>query len=244
MNKVITDGLVLMPPAFAAGLAVWSKEDGTPGSATYAGDPNAALVPADQDFSGCLELAKTASTQKLRWMGDTPILPGCYLQIRARVKAVSGNLPTVRIAGWAGGSGGGHVGGLTEIGTAVTLTSYGEVVEVRAIVGSGLRGGVDMVWANGVVFGHFGLDLTGPNGGVVRIDDIVIEDITSAYLRQMMGWVDVRDYGAVGNGVTDDRAAFLAADTDAAGRDVVVPGGVYYLSDTVTWRRRSGSRAA
>ena len=85
MNKAITDGLVLMPPAFAGGLGVWSKEDGTAGSATYSGDPNAALVPADADFAGCLELIKTDAVQKLRWTGETPILPGCYLRVTARV---------------------------------------------------------------------------------------------------------------------------------------------------------------
>jgi len=31
MNKAITDGLVLMPPAFEAGLDVYSSGDGTPG---------------------------------------------------------------------------------------------------------------------------------------------------------------------------------------------------------------------
>ena len=53
MNKAITDGLVLMPLPFSAGLSQWSREDGTPGSATYDGQANAALVPADQDFAGC-----------------------------------------------------------------------------------------------------------------------------------------------------------------------------------------------
>ena len=28
MNKAITEGLVLMPPPFAAGLNLWSREDG------------------------------------------------------------------------------------------------------------------------------------------------------------------------------------------------------------------------
>ena len=236
MNKAITDGLVLMPPAFANGLDVWSSGDGTPGSPTYAGAANAALVSADQDFGGCLELLKTDAVQKLRWMGQTPIQPGLYLRIRARVKAVSGNLPTVRIAGWPGDGSGANVPGLVTTGPEVTLSAYGEVVEVSAIVGPGLRGGVDMVWSNGAVYGHFGLDLTGPDGGVVRIDDIVIEDITSAFLRTMMDWVDVRDYGAIGDGVADDRAAFLAADAAAAGREVVVPSGVYFLGDHVTMK--------
>ncbi len=234
MNKAITDGLVLMPPPFVNGLDVWSSENGTPGSATYDGAANAAFVPADQDFVGCLELLKTTATQKLRYMGDTPILPGCYLRIIARVKAISGNLPTVRIAAWAGGAGGAEVTGLVTTGPAVTLTAYGQVVTVSAIVGTGARGGVNMPWTTQVLFGHFGLDLTGPNGGVVRIDDIEIEDITSAFLRTMMDWVDVRDYGAKGDGITDDRAAFEAADDDAQGREVYVPAGTFYIGSSLT----------
>ena len=234
MNKTITDGVIFMPPPFVDGLANWSSEDGTPGSASYDGAANAAFVPSDADFGGCLELQKTASVQKLRWFGQTPMEPGCYLRIRARVKAVSGALPDVRIAGWAGRSDDTHATGLVETGPSVTLTSYGEVVEVSAIVGLGNRGGVDMVWSQDVAYGHFGLDLTGVNGGVVRIDDIVIEDITDAFLRKMMDWVDVRDYGAVGDGVTDDRAAFEAADVAASGRTVLVSAGTYYIGSNLT----------
>ncbi|MCB2126671.1 MAG: right-handed parallel beta-helix repeat-containing protein [Rhodobacteraceae bacterium] len=237
MNKAITDGLIFMPPAFEMGLDVWSSGDGTPGSPTYAGSPNAALVPADQDFSGCLELIKTTSTVKLRHMGDTPILPGCYLRIRARVKAMSGNLPAVRIAAWAGGAGNAHVAGVVEAGPTVQLTAYGKVETVEAIVGTGARGGVDMSWGTAALFGHFGLDLTGLNGGVVRIDDIEIEDVTSVFLRDLIDWVDVRDYGATGNGVTNDSAAFEAADAAAfaSGRSVLVSAGTYLLDADVTF---------
>jgi hypothetical protein len=76
MNKVITDGLVLMPPSFANGLDVWSSGDGTPGSDTYAGSGNGVCVPADQDFGAALELLKTSAMQRVRYMGETPILPG------------------------------------------------------------------------------------------------------------------------------------------------------------------------
>ena len=76
MNKAITDGLVFMPPAFANGLSVWSSEDGTPGSTTYDSLGTAAVVPADTDFGSCLELLKTASVQKVRYTGETSILPG------------------------------------------------------------------------------------------------------------------------------------------------------------------------
>lgn len=241
MNKAITDGLVFMPPAFENGLDVWSAGDGTPGSPTYAGSPNAALVPADQDFAGCLELLKATNTVKLRYAGDTTILPGCYLRIRARVKAMSGNLPAVRIAAWAGGAGGAHVTGVVETGPSVQLVAYGKVETVEAIVGTGSRTGVDMSWGTAAIFGHFGIDLTGPNGGVVRIDDIEIEDVTSVFLRDMMDWVDVRDYGATGDGVTDDATAFEAADAAAAatGRTLLVSSGTYYLDADVTLEARA-----
>ena len=235
MNKAITDGVLLMPPAFEAGLDVWSSGDGTPGSDTYDGAANAVLVASDQDFGSCLELQKTASTQTLRYMGDTPLLPDCYLQIKVRIKAISGNLPNVRVAAWAGGAGGAHVNGVTEVGATTTLTTYGDVVEVTAIVGAGVRGGVDMAWGTAALYGHFGIDLTGPTGGVVRIDDVEIIDITSVYLRDMLSLVDVRDYGAIGDGTTDNSVAFEAADDAANGRRVLVPEGVYFLGETVNF---------
>lgn len=229
MNIAITDGLLLMPPSFEQGLAQWSRSDGTPGSATYVGASDAALVTGDQDFGTCLELVKTSDTQKLRFMGETPLLPGCYLRVTARVKAMSGNLPSVRVAGWAGRASRTHLKGVVETGSEVSLTSYGKIVEVSAIVGTGNRGGVDMVWGTGAAYGHFGIDLLGALGGVVRIESVKIEDVTSAFLRQMMDWVDVRDYGAIGDGTTDDRAAFLAADAAADGREILVPAGEYFL---------------
>ncbi|MEM6340987.1 MAG: glycosyl hydrolase family 28-related protein [Pseudomonadota bacterium] len=235
MNKAVTDGVLLMPPPFANGLDVWSRGDGTPGSDTYATASNAAFVPADQDFGGCLEIQKGASTTRVRYMGETPLLPGCYLRVTARLKVLSGALPSVRIAAWPGGAGGVNVSGVRTTGPSVTLTNYGEVVEVSAIVGAGERNGVDMVWGGSAIYGHFGLDLTGPNGGVVRIDDIVIEDVTSVFLRDMLALVDVRDFGAVGDGSTDDSAAFDAAGVAANGRTVLVPNGVFRLDSDVTF---------
>ena len=238
MNKAITDGVVFMPPPFEAGLDMWSSGDGVPGSDSYDGAINAAFVPIDQDFGGALELIKTETLQKLRYMGQTPILPGCYLQVRVRAKAMSGNLPSLRIAAWAGGAGGVHVAGLVETGPQVSLSAYGEVVELSAIIGPGQRNGVDMAWGTAPVYAHIGLDLTGPNGGILRIDDIEIEDVTQVFLRDMLGMVDVRDFGAMGDGVSDDSAAFEAADAAANGREVLVSAGSYFLGDSVTFQSR------
>lgn len=235
MNKVITDGLILMPPRFEAGLVHWSRTDGTAGSPTYNGFADAALVPADQDFGGCLELQKNTAVMSLRAMADTPIIPGCYLRVTARVKAMSGNLPSVRIAAWAGSDASTHLGSVVEQGATVPLTAYGRVETVQAIVGTGYRGGVDMSWGTAATLGHFGIDLTGAVGGVVRVDDIVIEDITDAFLRDMLDWVDVRDYGARGDGVTDDSAAVEAADANAyaTGRSILFSKGTYHLASDI-----------
>ncbi|MGX0876336.1 hypothetical protein ACSSV4_001013 [Roseovarius sp. MBR-154] len=238
MNKAITQGIVLMPRPFVAGLDQWSRGDGRPGSDTYENAANAAFVPADQDFGGALEVQKIEAVQRLRFMGETPILPGCYLQVRARVKAIAGNLPNVRIAAFAGDTSGAALAGVTVEAAQVTLTTYGEVVEVRAIVGIGQRPGVDMVWGPQAVFGHFGIDLTGPSGGVVRIDDIEIEDVSRFFLRDVIARVDVRDHGAIGDGVTDDHAAFEAADTAAGGREIIVPAGTYFLGSSTTIQSR------
>ncbi|MEY4983368.1 MAG: hypothetical protein RIR62_1634 [Pseudomonadota bacterium] len=234
MNKAITDGLVLMPPPFSAGLALWSREDGIAGQGSWAGQPNAAFVPADQDFGGCLEIQKAATVTKVRCFQQIPFQPGLYLRVTARVKAVSGAFPSVRIAGFAAASNGSNVTTAQQVGPSVTLNSYGTPVTVTAIVGSGFRQGCDMVWGAQPVYGHFGIDLTGPNGGVVRIDDITIEDVTSVFLRTMMDWVDVRDYGARGDGVTDDTAAFLAADAAAGARLLVVSKGTYRIANHLT----------
>jgi Pectate lyase superfamily protein len=234
MNKAITDGLVLMPPPFSAGLALWSSANGVPGDASYQGQPNVALVSNDQDFAGCLELQKTATTQKLRSFAETPIQPGLYLRVTVRIKAVSGNLPSLRIAAWAGSGSTTNVGTVPQTGNAVALTSYGQVVTVQAIIGSGNRQGVDLVWGTTPILAHIGLDLTGANGGVVRIDDIVVEDVTEVFHRKMMDWIDVRDYGAIGNGVADDTAAFAAADIAAAGRSILVSAGTYFINGNLT----------
>ena len=233
MNKAITDGITFNPLPFSAGLALWSSGDGTPGSPSYAISGSGVFVAADQDFSGCLEILKPDPTTKLRFMGETPILAGCYLQVTARVKAVAGPMPAVAIAGWAGAAGGVQASGLAQAGPAVQLTTYGAVVDVKAIIATADRAGVDMPWS-GALYGHIGLDLTGPSGGLVRIDDIRIEDVSSVFTRDLVGLVDVRDYGAKGDGVTDDSAAFNAADSAADGQTVMVPAGDYLLESNVT----------
>jgi len=152
MNKAITDGLIFQPLPFRAGLGVWSSGDGTPGSDTYAGSGTGVFVAADLDFAGCLELQKTQTVTRLRYMAETPVLPGCYLRVSAKVKAIAGAFPAVRISGYPGAANGSKIGGLPEFGPSVQLDTYGEVLEVSAIIGTGNRTGVDMGLAGGGVW--------------------------------------------------------------------------------------------
>ncbi len=234
MSIAIIGNQALMPRPFQAGLGLWSRTDGLPGSPTWSGAANAGIVPADEDFGTCLEILKQDTVTSVRYMRRTPINPGNYLRISARVKAIAGNLPQVRIAAFAGNAQGANVGGVAQVGPAVTLPGYGQVAEVSAIVGSGRRDGVDMAWGRSATFGHFGLDLIGDNNGSIRIESIVIEDVTAAFLPGMLDWVDVRDFGAVGDGTTDNTAAFIAANQAAGNNTVLVPEGQYYIRSSLS----------
>ena len=225
----------LTPAPYADGLEAYSTTDGTPDSPDYAAAGNGFFVPADQDFGGALEILKISSTQRLRYKGETPIVPGRYVQIKVRVKAISGNLPSVRVAAYAARSNGNAIAGVVTTGTATALTTYGEVVEVSAIVGIGNRSGVDMVCGPLAEYGHFGIDLLGQNGGVIRVDDIEITDASGLFLGDIVSTVDVRDYGALGNGSTDDTAAFEAANAAANDRTVLIPAGTFRLNGNVTF---------
>ena len=233
MNIAITNGLVLMPPAFHAGLAAWSSGNGTAGSPGWADAPNAAIVPADQDFGSCLEILKQQTTTRLRFRGETPMIPGVYLRISARLKTVAGAFCSARIAAWPGDGQRNEVTGLVTTGPTIAMENYGQIIEISAIVGVGARQGVDMGWGTRPVFGHFGLDLVGANGGAIRIESIRIEDVTSAFIPSLIDWVDVRDFGAAGDGVTNDRAAFLAADQAANGGGILVPEGTFFINGDI-----------
>lgn len=224
----------LMPREFRFGLGVWSRTDGTAGSPTWVGQPNVAIIPADADFGNCLEILKQQSVTSLRYMGKTPMNPGTYLRISTRIKAIAGNIPRVRIAGYAVDINNNNVLSATQTGPVMTIPGYGNVVEVSAIVGSGRRDGVDMPWGRGPVHGFFGIDLLGDNNGSVRIENFAIEDVTSVFVPGMLDWVDVRDFGAVGNGINDDRHAFVAANEAAGGRQIVVPEGVYFIGSNLS----------
>lgn len=78
---------------------------------------------------------------------------------------------------------------------------------------------------------RFALDNT--QGATDRTDQMRLSELSKA-----IGYVDVRDFGAVGNGIADDTDAYIAARD--SGRTVFFPPGTYLLS-TLTNATAAGS---
>ena len=78
----------------------------------------------------------------------------------------------------------------------------------------------------------------GCGGSAVNFGEVELQGehviLAEAFLRDMMPCVDVRDLGAIGDGVADDRAAFQAADDAAEGRIVMVPSGTFRIDGNLT----------
>lgn len=173
----------LSPPPFAEGLDDWSRGDGTPESPTYEDAPGARIVRCDPDFGTCLELRKATPLQRLRYMGEVPIRRGACVEVTARVKALRAPLIRVQIAAWPGGIHGRGVIDLPTTGPMGEITALDEVTTLSAVIGPEVVPGIDLVWDARAVYAHVGLDLLGPSGGVIRIADLRLRDVT----RQILG---------------------------------------------------------
>ena len=173
--------LDLMPPPFAEGLDDWSCADGTPDGPTWDAATNAELAREDDDFGPCLEIRTAAARERVRYMGEMPLLTGGFIEVAARVKAVRGPLPGVCIAAWPGGAQGQGVPGLTVTGPLLAIPAHGGIYEISAVIGRAARPGVDLLWDDRVLYAHVGLDLVGPAGAVVRIESVEVRDVTRRF---------------------------------------------------------------
>lgn len=173
--------LDLMPPPFAEGLDDWSRGNGTPDGPTWETADNIRLVQGDGDFGTCLELRTTTAVERMRYMGEVPLLAGGFIEIAVRVKAVRGPLPGVRVAAWPGGAQGAGVEGLTCTGHLLPLPAHGGACEVRGVIGRDPWPGVDLVWDERVLYAHVGLDIIGTPGAVVRIESLAVRDVTRRF---------------------------------------------------------------
>lgn len=170
----------LMPPPFAEGFDDWSSGDGTPESPTYASTERAHLI-RDRDFGCCLELRLTAPVQRLRYMGEVPIMPGRFVEVSARVKVLRGPLPELRIAARPGGMGGQAIPGLPSAASLRPMFAQETAHAISAVIGLEDRPGVHLVWDERVLYAHVGFDLLGAVGAVVRVENIAVRDVTPRF---------------------------------------------------------------
>ena len=169
----------LTPPPFHEGLCDWSSGDGTPASPTYEDCAGARLVPDDPDFGDCLELERLESLQRLRYMGELPLHPGMRVEIRLRLKPVSGAPGSARAAAWPGGAGGTGVPGLPAAGRLIPLPPPGGILDLRLVIARHPALGVDLAWDARALSAHVGVDLLGPAGGRVRIANLAAREIAT-----------------------------------------------------------------
>ena len=72
------------------------------------------------------------------------------------------------------------------------------------------------------------------NASVVQYNPAGTGAVATTVQAKLRETVSVKDFGAVGNGTTDDSAAFIAARTAAAGKRIYVPAGTYKLNQAIT----------
>ncbi len=172
----------LAPPPFHEGLWDWSCGDGTPTSPSYEECGGAWLVSGDPDFGDCLEIERQEPLQRLRYMGELPLRPGALVELRLRLKAVSGGAGSVRAAAWPGGAGGRGVADLPAAGRLAALPPVGGVAELRLVIARAPSPFVDLVWDDRALYAHVGLDLIGPVGGRVRVANFAAREVASPAL--------------------------------------------------------------
>ncbi len=233
MTADLIYGQSILPKKFREGLKYWRSSLLNVSAQHIDRQSNYQLVETIGDDYGCLKFKKNESTQQLVYDNKIPIKIGQYLEIKATLKLKSGSAPDVRVVATPMSGSSTIITGMPTQGPKVTVPNAGSC-EVSAIVGSGNRDGVDMAWGLDFESMFFGLEFSGPNGGEIYIQDIEIIDATGHFLSTNSDWVDIRDFGAIGNGKHDCHEAFVRADAEADGRAIFIPKGSYFVGSTLT----------
>ena len=218
------------PRKFLEGLSHW--RDALTGGSSLTNSTDITLSTQSNSTYGKLLVSKTQSTMKIVHGNHIPLAVGQYLEISFQVRLNNGSAPKMRIISQALNSQSSPISGLVQHGPTTTAIT-GVDMEVSAIVGFSSRSGVDFVWNSDCRSGYFGIEFYDVNGGELVVSDMNIRDVTAAFTALHTGIVDVRDFGAIGDGTTDCLNAFVAADEAADGRTIFVPEGDYFISSAI-----------
>ena len=90
--------------------------------------------------------------------------------------------PTYDAAPFARLATGDPVPGLVLAARLVDFPGHHVVVTIRAVIGRETWPGVDLVWEERALYAHVGIDLLGADGGVFRVADVSVRDVTARFL--------------------------------------------------------------
>lgn len=226
-------GNSIAPKSFHDGLSFWRSNLFDKTSAKIDTWSNAKVVNNPDDAFGTLVIQKSSGKIQIVHHNPIPILIGQYLEVRTKIAIKSGTAVSAKIVAVPITSSGTVVVGAPSEGPTIALNQNGAAT-VTAVFGSGNRPGVDMDWGLDFESCYIGIEINGSGSSEVHIERIEINDATGHFLSTNSDWVDIRDFGAVGNGSHDCRAAIVAADKEAKGRAIFIPKGDYFVGDDIT----------
>lgn len=131
---------------------------------------------------------------------------------------------------------------------AASATTAAQAAERAVVTVTAFNAGLDEVVEETATAAvqEFAEDMTNPDGAIgaklaatvatVLEAEAASDDgvISTAIRTRSADWVNVRGYGAVGDGIADDTAALAAAEAAAAGRWIYLPMGQYRITSQLT----------
>lgn len=228
----------IMPKSFAVedAFKYWSpNRTGLEGTYNSSDQANSSIVSADQDFGTCAEIYSNSQLQYLRSTTWIEYPPETYIQVRTRAKVTQGSKPTIYVQAYPRNASEEEVTDITVFDTSVKLTAYNQIYEISTIIGPSRRAGVGIVMdPQDIKNVIIGVNIVGGTGTVTRFSDFEFDIVTNDLVDQKLARLDVRDYGAVGDGSTDNTQAFRQASNAADGRTLFVPAGNFKIGNDLT----------
>lgn len=166
--------------------------------------------PAAVSVAGC-----STSSSALNWTSGTG--PGCNAAINAATLGGATFASPGNIGSGAPGSG--AFTGLSASGT-VSGTGFSNYLASPPCIGCAAAGS-----------GAFTSLSASANNPALNYLDSLTGAVARTYQSKFSDWQSVRDFGATGNGSTNDAASILAA---ASAANVIVPPGVYLIGTSIT----------
>jgi len=127
--------------------------------------------------------------------------------------------------------------GATAHANPIVLDSAGRVPGGEIWLTDGLSYKFVIETSTGILLGTYDNIIGGVDASMVTYDPPFVNSVTTNVENKLAQTVSVKDFGAVGDGVTDDSAAFTAANA-STGQEIYIPVGTYLISSSTVLTKR------